>query len=203
MAKIVKLRSAANVRLGLKRVRKNKQKKAEDHGQLNLFAPTGDGKVINLSAQSSFEEAIALDEIQQWDRAKSAYLLAIKRGERIADAYCNLGILEFQDHQIIKAINCFTKSIQQAPRHFQAHYNLANLYSEQKNFDLARFHYQVAIEIAPNFPDAYYNLGLVLALNHHYQEAIDALSTYKQIAEPQELGNTDELIESLEYSLNN
>ncbi len=201
MAKIIKLRSAANVRLGLKRVRRSKQKKAEDHGQLNLFAPKPDGKVISFTAQSSFEEAIAQDELQNYHRAKDAYQQAIKNGERVADAYCNLGILEFQEHEIIKAISCFTKAIQRAPRHFQAHYNLANLYSEQKNYELAQFHYQVAIEIAPDFPDAHYNLGLVLALDHQYQKAINALQRYKHIANPEELGNTNELIESLEYSL--
>ncbi len=203
MAKIIKLSSPGTTRLGLKRVRKTKQKVAEDHGQLNLFAPRPDGRVVKFSANSAFEEALKFDEAGELESARNTYIRAIKGGKRVADAYCNLGIIEFQLDQFIKAINCFTKAIQQAPRHFQAHYNLANLYSEQKNYDLARFHYQVAIEIAPEFPNAYYNLGLVLALDKEYQQAIDALTKYKQLASAEDIGNTDELIDGLNHSLKN
>ena len=201
MAKIIKLNQPGNTRLGLKRVKKTKQKIAEDHGQLNLFTPRPDGRVIKLSADSAFEEALKLDEAGDLEGARQAYQRAIKGGNRVADAYCNLGIIEFQLNDLIKAIDCFTKTIQQSPRHFQAHYNLANLYSEQKNYDLARFHYQVAIEIAPEFPNAYYNLGLVLALNKDYEGAIKVLVEYKSLCTPEDLGNTDELLESLNQSL--
>jgi tetratricopeptide (TPR) repeat protein len=74
---------------------------------------------------------------------------------------------------------------------------LANLYSEEKNYALARLHYEIAIEIAPDFPNAYYNLGLVLALVKIYSEAIRVLTKYKSLAPLDELGKTNELIGSL------
>lgn len=201
MAKIIKLKNPDNTRLGLKRVKKTKRKTAEDHGQLNLFEPRPDGRVVPFLTANTFEEALKLDESGDLEKAREAYIKAIKGADRVADAYCNLGIIEFQLGHHVKAIDCFTRCIQQAPRHYQAHYNLANLYSEQKSYELARFHYQIALEMAPDFPNTYYNLGLVLALNNEYQQAIEVLTAYKKLAATEDLGNTEELLESLNDSL--
>jgi len=197
MTKIVKLSSYPTTRLGLKRVRKRKKKTPEDYGQLNLFTPkVPTGRIIQLTSINSFEEALTLDEQGDLNGAREAYKRAIQVSDRVADAYCNLGILESQNNTI-KAIDCFTRSLKSSPRHFQSHYNLANLYSEEKNYALARLHYEIAIEIAPDFPNAYYNLGLVLALMKIYSEAIRVLTKYKSLAPLDELGKTNELIGSL------
>ena len=153
-----------------------------------------------MKTGNSFEQALTLDEAGDILGAKEAYKGAIKNGDRIADAYCNLGILESRNNSI-SAIDCFTRSLKASPRHFQSHYNLANLYSEEKNYALAKLHYEIAIEIAPDFPNAHYNLGLVLALMKEYQPAIETLSTYRKLAPPSELGKTNELIGSLRRSL--
>jgi len=197
MTKIVKLSSYPTTRLGLKRVRKRKKKTPEDYGQLNLFTPkVPTGRIIQLTSINSFEEALTLDEQGDLNGAREAYKRAIQVSDRVADAYCNLGILESQNNTI-KAIDCFTRSLKSSPRHFQSHYNLANLYSEEKNYALARLHYEIAIEIAPDFPNAYYNLGLVLALMKIYSEAIRVLTKYKSLAPLDELGKTNELIGTL------
>ncbi len=201
MTKIVKLSSYPTTRLGLKRVRKRKKKTPEDYGQLCLFTPKApSGRIVQLTSINSFDEALTLDEQGDLNGAREAYNGAIQSGDRIADAYCNLGILESQNNTI-KAIDCFTRSLKSSPRHFQSHYNLANLYSEEKNYALARLHYEIAIEIAPDFPNAYYNLGLVLALMKIYSEAIRVLTKYMSLAPLDELGKTNELIGSLRRSL--
>jgi tetratricopeptide (TPR) repeat protein len=201
MTKVVKLPNQHTSGFGLKRVRKRKKKSPEDFGQLNIFdVYKTPGRVVPLSAGSFFEDGLTLDEMGDVTGAKEAYKLAIKNGDRIADAYCNLGILESQNNSI-KAIDCFTKSLKQSPRHFQSHYNLANLYSEEKNYVLAKLHYEIAIEIAPHFPNAHYNLGLVKVLMKDVKGAISALNTYKELAPPGELGNTAELVETLSRSL--
>jgi tetratricopeptide (TPR) repeat protein len=201
MTKVVKLSSHPNNRLGLKRVRKRKKKSPEDYGQLNIFdSNTASGKVVPLAAEVSFEQALTYDEIGEVEQAKKAYRGAIKNGDRIADAYCNLGILESRNNSI-HAIDCFTRSLKASPRHFQSHYNLANLYSEEKSYPLAKLHYSIAIEIAPDFPNAYYNLGLVLAMMKEYNQAVEVLSKYQSLAPIDELGNTNELIGSLKNSI--
>ncbi len=199
MTKIVKLSDHPATGFGLKRVRRRKKKIPEDYGQLNLFdSQPPSGKVVQLST-GSFEEALTKDEMGDVPGAKQAYRGAIKNGDRVADAYCNLGILESQNNSI-NAIDCFTRSLKVAPRHFQSHYNLANLYSEEKNYQLAKLHYEIAIEIAPDFPNAHYNLGLVMALMKDYRGAIKALTTYRKLAPSDELGKTNELIDSLNSS---
>ena len=201
MTKVIKLTSHPNTRLGLKRVRKRKKKSPEDYGQLNIFeAKQPTGKVVQLASEISFEQALTFDELGEIEQAKRGYKGAIKNGDRIADAYCNLGILESRNNSI-HAIDCFTRSLKASPRHFQSHYNLANLYSEEKNYPLAKLHYHIAIEIAPDFPNAYYNLGLVLAMMKEYNQAIDVLSKYRNMTAVEELGNTNELIDSLRNSI--
>jgi tetratricopeptide (TPR) repeat protein len=66
---------------------------------------------------------------------------------------------------------------------------------------LAKLHYEIAIEIAADFPNAHYNLGLVLALLKDYQGAIDALTTYRKLAPADDLGKTNDLINSLTRSI--
>jgi tetratricopeptide (TPR) repeat protein len=202
MSKVVKFPSESVAsRFGLKRVRRRKGKTPEDFGQMNLFEQNQpSGKVVQFTTGKTFEEALTFDEQGNHEAALQAYRQAIKHGDRIADAYCNLGILKSRNNSI-DAIDCFTRSLKAAPRHFQSHYNLANLYSEEKNYALAKLHYEVAIQIVPDFPNAYYNLGLVLALMKEYQPAIEALTVFKKLAPPNELGNTNELIESLTRSL--
>ena len=134
-------------------------------------------------------------------RAAEAYWRAISEGDREADAYCNLGIIEFKAGRTAKAFDCFTKSLEHDPKHFESHYNLGNLYFEGDNIRLARMHYELASEINPEFPNLYFNLGLVLALMDETQAAIDALVRYKQLTPNEERRNVEDLICGLRRSL--
>ncbi len=116
------------------------------------------------------------------ESAKSGYLKAIGAEENVADAYCNLGIIEFQqDHQAL-AIDYLSRSLEINPRHFEAHYNLANVYGEIGNYKLAKAHYGISIQLEPEFANSYFNLGLTLAMNKEYEEAIVALEKYLQLS---------------------
>ena len=64
------------------------------------------------------------------------------------------------------------------PRHFEAHYNLANVYGDLGNFKLAKAHYEISIQIEPSFANNYFNLGLTLAMNKEYKQAAEALEQY-------------------------
>ncbi|HNP17613.1 MAG TPA: tetratricopeptide repeat protein [Fulvivirga sp.] len=201
MARIIKFPiSEEPVKLGFKKVRKSRRINLEDFGQLNMFDQQT--KVIALNTHDSyFEQALYFDE-QGDELAKEYYWKAIKAGESVADAYCNLGIIESEIDNV-KAIDCFTKCLKEDPRHFEAHYNLANIYSEAGNLDLAKMHYNLAIKLEPDFGSAYYNLGLVLALKEEYEEAIDVLVRFKMMANDDQLGHANKLIETLKRTVNN
>ncbi|MDZ4714160.1 MAG: tetratricopeptide repeat protein [Cytophagales bacterium] len=193
MAKVVKFPIQPPEKFGFRRVRKKREAPAKRSSQLNLF--TG-GKVIKLHQLSAFDEALLLDENND-KSAKEHYLKAIEEGDSVADAYCNLGIIESKLRSYPKAIDCFTLSLKEDPRHFESHYNLANLYAEINNLPLAKVHYQTSIVLEPDFPNSYFNLGLTLAMNQEVDAAINTLLEYRRLASDDEHKQVDELIEYL------
>ncbi|MFM9840793.1 MAG: tetratricopeptide repeat protein [Cyclobacteriaceae bacterium] len=196
MAKVIQFPTSSPEKFGFKPARKKKLTNLEKHGQLNLF---GGGKVVSLNKLSTFEEALLLDD-QHDSRAKELYLKAIEQQDSVADAYCNLGILESETKNYTKAIDCFTLSLKEDPRHYEAHYNLANIYAEIGNISLAKIHYQLSIAIEPDFPNSHFNLGLTLAMNREGAEAIQSLNAYKHLVAREDRVHADELIESLRNS---
>ena len=193
MAKVVKFPIQAPEKFGFRPVSKKRATPPNRPGQLNLF--TG-GKVIKLNQLSTFEEALLLDEHGD-ERAKDLYLKAIKEFDSVPDAFCNLGILESKLRHYGKAVDCFTLSLKEDPRHFESHYNLANLYAELGNMPLAKLHYQISISIEPDFPNSYFNLGLTQAMSKEIEDAVQSLLTYKRLAGQEDNGQVDELIDNL------
>ena len=198
MAKVVKFPVPTPEKFGPQRVRKKTPSAQGSRGQLNLF--TG-GKVIRLNQLTFFEEALMLDDQGDATSAKLRYEKAIEAQESIADAYCNLGILEFQQGHYPKAIDCFTRCLKEEPRHFEAHYNLANLYAEVGNFQLAKVHYEISIEMEPSFPNSYFNLGLTLAMNKEFKEAVKVLRVYRDLTTSEDHQQVDDLIDKLSSAL--
>ncbi|HCW08720.1 MAG TPA: hypothetical protein DGG95_15280 [Cytophagales bacterium] len=199
MAKVIQFPKPVVEKFGFKPVRKNVKQVKRIPGQLDLFTQ---GKVISLNQLSSFDEALLLDDRGD-AKAKEIYQRAIEEGDSIADAYCNLGILESQAGNYSKAIDCFTKCLTENPRHFEAHYNLANLYAEIGNLSLAKVHYQISIEVEPHFPNSHFNLGLTLAMNKEIEEAIQSLKSYCRLVSPKDRFQAEELIQTFAQSIGN
>lgn len=168
-----------------------RQIEAELQGQLNLFRADS-GRVARLL--TSFEEALILHE-QGDPKAAECYLEAIGEGDNVAEAYCNLGIINGEQNNFAKALDSFTLSLKCDPRHVEAHYNLANLYYDAGDLRLARLHYEAAIQIEPNFSLVYFNLALVYHKLNEVALAYGALEKYKQL-EP-----NDEEIEAINQLL--
>jgi tetratricopeptide (TPR) repeat protein len=168
-----------------------KQIEAEMQGQLNLFrAETG--RVARL--MTSFEEALMLHERGD-PKAAECYLEAIAEGDNVAEAYCNLGIINLDQKDFAKALDNFTLSLKCDPRHVEAHYNLANVYYDAGDLRLARLHYEAAIQIEPGFSLVYFNLALVYHKLNELTLAYGALERYRQL-EP-----NDEEIEAINQLL--
>jgi tetratricopeptide (TPR) repeat protein len=174
-----------------------KQIESELRGQLNLF-PDPPGRLIPLPLRlTPFEEALLLHERGD-NRAAEMYARAIAEGEEVADAYCNLGILEFEAGRVSSAFNCFTYSLKYDPRHFEAHFNLANLYFESSELRLARLHYEIAAEIEPGCSNLFFNLGLVDAMLGELEAAITVLLKARELANEEEIAKVDELLTGLQ-----
>jgi tetratricopeptide (TPR) repeat protein len=174
-----------------------KQIEAELQGQMSLFRPEGVQLQISRLL-TPFEEALVLHE--QGDTSSvEFYLQAISEGDNVAEAFCNLGIIELDSGDTIGALENFTQSLKNDPRHVEAHYNLANLYYDAGDFPLARLHYEAAIQIEPNFSLVYYNLALVYHRLNNVEGARVALNKYKDL-EPgdEEIELVDQLLKAME-----
>ena len=158
-----------------------RQIEAELQGQLNLFR-VETPRIARLL--TPFEEALLLHE--QGDAAAAEhYLEAIKEGDNVAEAYCNLGIINLERGQIPNALDNFTLSLKNDPRHVEAHYNLANLYYDAGDLQLAKLHYEAAAQIEPGFSLVYFNLSLVYHKLGDLNAASATLEKYLQL-EPED-----------------
>ena len=172
-----------------------RQIEAELQGQLSLFrAETG--RVARLL--TPFEEALMLHE-QGDSKAADCYLEAINEGDNIAEAYCNLGILNLEQGQFARALDNFTLSLKSDPRHVEAHYNLANLYYDASDLQLARLHYEAATQIEPGFSLVYFNLALVYHRLGNLASATAALEKYRHLEpDDEEIEVLDQLLKGMQ-----
>ena len=198
MGQILKFPAQAS-KFGYKRVRKRCT--TEDHpDQLKLF-PQPAAQIVAFASQlTPFEQALLLDERGD-QKAAEFYAKAIEGQDCVADAYCNLGIIESQKNNTAKAFDCFTTSLKHNPRHSEAHYNLGNLYFEVNDFRLAQIHYEMAGEVNPSFANVYFNLALVQAINNDLSGAINALNRYRELVSEDEAQNADEFLSNIQKSL--
>ncbi len=185
------------IKYGFERVKRRRRKGSSS--QPDLFSPSAE--ILRLpSTLSPFEEALLLDERND-GRTEEAYQRAIREGDCVDGAYCNLGILLSKAGQTAKAFDCFTKALQHNPRHFQSQFNLGNFYFERDDLRLARMHYELAIELQPDCASVYFNLALVAALSDDLVFAIEALQRYKTLAADQEGNKVNDLLEKLQRAL--
>jgi len=198
MAHILPFTPKPSAKIGFQKVRK-KQTPGTPESQLPLFE--GAGRILHLpDTMSPFDKALLLDERGD-ERASKFYQEAIIKGESAADAYCNLGILESTAGRTAKAFDCFTRSLKEDPRHLESHYNLANLYFEAGDLNLAKTHFQISVEIEPDYPNAYFNLGLVHAVNNDYSAAAEAIRRYIELVQENEGDKAKSLLMVLEQTL--
>src|ERR1044072_4112219 len=88
-----------------------KQIEAELQGQLSLFrAETGQVQIARLL--TPFEEALLLHE-QGDEQAIEFYKEAITAGDNMAEAYCNLGIIDLDSGDLVGALGKFTQSLKE------------------------------------------------------------------------------------------
>ena len=199
---IIRFPAEKVTRFGFERVRRRRGSKSrlESLGQVNLFShPPGD--VVQLPTNASpFDEALRLDEDGDASAAE-VYRRAIQDGDSVADAYCNLGVMETIKRHRDPAFQHFTEALKNDPRHFESHYNLGNLYLESGELQPARLHYELAAELESAFPNVHFNLAILHAMAGDVDAAITALGVYKDLATEEEQLKADDLIASLRRSI--
>jgi len=198
MSQIIKFPTQAT-KLGYRRVKRRSQP-AGHPDQLHLF-PQPTAQILEFAPDvSPFEQALLWDERGD-ERAADLYARAIEQHDCVADAYCNLGIIESHRGDTTKAFDCFTTSLKHNPRHCEAHYNLGNLYFDLNDFQLAQIHYEMAAEVDPSFPNVYLNLALVQAINDDPSGAVRTLGKYQELVPAEEGRHAEKLLLDLKGTL--
>ncbi|MBW7841038.1 MAG: tetratricopeptide repeat protein, partial [Chitinophagaceae bacterium] len=96
--------------------------------------------------------------------------------------------LFYQEHnELDRAIQDYTQILKLNPRNQHAHYNLGYIhYTFLKVYDQAIKHYNDAIAVAPDYPEAYYSRGLcyetlgnIAAAKEDYEKALQQRPGYK------------------------
>lgn len=118
---------------------------------------------------------------------------ALRRLDRRAASLLERGVQLQQAGRLDDAIAATERALELDPKLVQAHVNLVNLYGRTGNVAKAEEHYRAVVELDPSqFPDAYYNYGVLmvkagrlpeaeeafrgaLAINPHYAEAANDL----------------------------
>ncbi len=193
LTKLRRVRELRNRGLSMQQI------ESEMHGQLNLYPEKG-GQLIHLPVRRTpLQEALFLHERGD-KRADEMYRRAIQEGECIPDAYCNLGILSFEKHEMDLAFDHFTNALKFDPRHFEAHFNLAHLYFEAGDYRLAQLHYEISAVLEPYSASVHFNLGLVFAMKGNLDSAVAALEKAREYSTDEETGEIDELLTNLTRS---
>ncbi len=200
MGTIHRLPTRKPEKFGFKKARQGNAR-TENSRQLDMFSAAASGRILSLpSRPGAFEEALLLDE-RGSQQAEDAYRRAIEEGDCSADAYCNLGIIRFHSGDSEEALRCFTNSLKDVPQHFESHFNLANLFFDRGDLDAARVQYELATAIDDSFPNLFFNLGLLLAIDGRYEDAFSALIRYRALAPEDEGRHADDLLDNLRETI--
>jgi len=199
MATILKLPKRAPDKFGHKRVSRVRRTKGAKKNQTDLFGVKA--RIVPFPSNlSPFEQALLLDS-KGSPKAREVYLHAIAENDSVADAYCNLGIIESDTGRTDEAFDCFTKSLQTVPSHFESHFNIANLYFDLGELRPSKVHYEIACHVRDDYAHTFFNLGLVHALEGDLEAAYEALSRFKDLSGKTESAVADDLISQLASTL--
>jgi len=132
----------------------------------------------------------------EFDKAKECYEKAINSKPDLDIPRLNLGVLLSQHYNdLAGAKKIYDELLELEPDNEKAHNNIANIYKfgEFVDLDKAEFHLKKAIDINPNYLEAYLNYGNFLKAfrkqieegNSYYRKLmeIDKNGVYKQIIE--------------------
>ncbi|MGV8122789.1 MAG: tetratricopeptide repeat protein [Candidatus Xenobiia bacterium LiM19] len=105
---------------------------------------------------------------------------ALELNPSCADAYYNLGLINFEQRNLPLAIAMYEKAIKTGPESEWYHLNLAIAQEQQGSHNEAIKHYERAIQLKPEFAEAYNNMGVIQG---NLGKTDEAIAAYRKAAE--------------------
>lgn len=156
-----------------------------------------------VASEQALQSAIALHQQGRLRQAAQIYRALLAHQPQHPDALHLLGLTERQAGRYDAAIELIQRAIAAQPDSGIFHNNLAELYRSLENGPQAERAARRAIELAPELPEAYLNLGASL----HLQRRLDAaIAAYEQALQRRpgwleaRLGIADALLVAADYT---
>ncbi|SHO79656.1 Uncharacterized protein MSYG_4006 [Malassezia sympodialis ATCC 42132] len=132
-------------------------------------------------AQKLLESGTLKLEVGDTEGAMADYRQSIEVHKN-ASAYYNLGICQYQERDLVGAIESWKAALAIAPDSPDAHTNLASAYimSKPPQGELALSHLKTAAELSPDDGEIQFNLATVLEACEQLEEAIHAYKKAKE-----------------------
>jgi len=113
--------------------------------------------------------------------AIAAYDHALCIDPQRLDALLNCGTLLYEEGNLKKAAEYFTRALQIDGENALAHFNLGSVLEEVGRLEAARIHLRHAVRLDPKYPDAHYNLAFVCEKLGAHNEARRHWEAYVQL----------------------
>jgi hypothetical protein len=110
----------------------------------------------------TLERARALAARAEDEAAKQAYIEILRQDPTHLAALNELGTLAFSGGFRSAARTAYLQAVQHHPGNKVVRVNLANLLREEHDLAAARLHYEAALAVDPDFPEAHQGMALVL-----------------------------------------
>ncbi len=132
-------------------------------------------------AQTHLDRAKRMLASDDFPGARAELEQALKADPESADAYLNLGMVEYHLGDTAKAIPHLHRATELLPESFEAHYGLALAYLRARNTGEGIRELERARQINPRHPDAAYNLGIVLLGQGKAEDAARLFNETRQL----------------------
>lgn len=132
-------------------------------------APT---RQSSAAASADFAEAGKLLGQGFLENAQAAVLHGLQEDPGSVEGYNLLGIIYDRQKDYAQSVAAFQHALKISPRSIVTHNNLGHSYVTQNKLDLAEKEFRASLAFDPHNHEANFNLGLVLMVRHHPEQAI-------------------------------
>lgn len=133
----------------------------------------------SAAVQNNIGKAYALNGDER--RARDSFNRACMLDSKFAEAWFNLGDLDYRTGALEKAVEHYRKAIDINPQMKAALNNMGNALMALKHHEASIAVFRRVVASDPDLPQGHYNLGSALRLNGQYQEAVLHLSKAIQL----------------------
>lgn len=130
----------------------------------------------NQNPNILFHQAFKLHQSGQFDEAEQIYRNILKCLPDHTGAQALLGNILVQSNRNLESLNLLESSLKKDPKQFWTHNTLGVAYLNIQQYDKALTCFDRAINLNPEYADAYFNQAKTFRAQQRYQDAIDSYS---------------------------